>query len=94
MWGIVEFVVFGLIGLLSLTEFFIPLLLNKPFFGSFHKHKPVVKEEKPVVDATDLKGKMASAKEKVAEVKKVQDEIADFHKSAEQLKNESDDLLK
>jgi len=94
MWGIVEFVVFGLIGLLSLTEFFIPLLLNKPFFGSFRKHKPVVKEEKPVVDATDLKGKMASAKEKVAEVKKVQDEIADFHKSAEQLKNESDDLLK
>lgn len=92
MWSIAEGLFFMLILLVSVTEFFIPLLFNKPFFGSFRKAKPV--EPKAPVKPEDLKSKVEEAKKKVAEVKGVQDEVAAFHKSATDLKDESENLTK
>lgn len=97
MWAIAEELFLFLIALVFITEFVIPLLTDKPFFGSFRKTKPVVKKEetkKPDADPNDLKEKIKDAKEKVAEVKKVQDEVTEFHKSAEDLKKDSDNMLK
>ena len=43
MWSTLELGIFGLVSLVAITEFFIPLIFNKPFFGSFRKVKPVTK---------------------------------------------------
>jgi hypothetical protein len=89
MWTILEFCLLAAILLFSITEFFYPLLTNKPLFGSFRKSVPVeeTKEE------SSLEEKISSAKEKVKEVKNVQEEVNKNFKSAEQLKAEADDLL-
>ncbi len=90
MWTIIELLFLAGILLVSLTEFFIPLLTGKPFFGSFRRPKTtkVSKEDK------SLNAKIDVAKEKVKEVKDIQNAVTENFKSAEQLKEESDNLLK
>ncbi len=90
MWTIIELIFLAAILLVSLTEFFIPLLTGKPFFGSFRKAKTtkVIKDDRP------LNAKIDEAKEKVKDVKDIQNAVTEHYKSAEQLKEESDNLLK
>ena len=88
MWAVLELIVIAGIVLISITEFFIPILTDKPLFGSFRKTKSEKKSESP------LDEKIAKAKEKVGEVKSVQNEVESHLKTAEQLKEESDNLLK
>jgi membrane-associated HD superfamily phosphohydrolase len=89
MWQILEYAVLGFIVLLFITEIFYPLIAGKPFFGSFRKNAPIV--QKPV--DSSLEAKLADAKRKVEEVKNVQNEVNQHFKSAEQLKDEADNLL-
>jgi len=86
MWAIIEFVVLAAIVLISITEFFYPLLVGKPLFNSFRKKA----EQKP----SNLEDKLSEAKGKIAEVKNIQTEVNKTFKSAEQLKEESDNLFK
>jgi uncharacterized protein YktB (UPF0637 family) len=90
MWRLLELLIAGLIVIVFISEFLIPLLMNKPLFGSFRKTKP-----EPKKDSTRevLEDALKVAKEKVEEVKKVQSDVSDHYKSAEQLKRESDNLL-
>lgn len=90
MWRILEFIVIAAIVLISITEFFYPLLMRKPLFGSFRKAKP---NENKNNNSETLEDKISSAKNKVSEVKTVQDEVAKNFESAKELKNESDSLL-
>ena len=88
MWLLVEFVVLAAIVLLSITEFFHPLIVGKPLFPSFRK------PQTPQVSNQDsLENELEKAKEKIAEVKNVQEEVNKKFKSAEQLKHESDNLF-
>ena len=89
MWAILEFCLLAAIVLLSITEFFYPLLTGKPLFGSFRKKI----ETDPTQQEPSLEEKISKAKEKVKEVKNVQEEINQKFKSAEQLKAQADDLL-
>lgn len=88
MWAILEFCLLAAIVLLSITEFFYPLLTGKPLFGSFRK-----KETNGTPQELPLEEKISKAREKVKEVKDVQEEVNKKFKSAEQLKAEADDLL-
>ena len=95
MWEILEIIVLAAIGLIAVTEFFIPIILNKPLFGSFRKVKiPDASTTKGDPSHPPLKEKISQAKEKVEEVKEVQGEVTENFKSAKELKKESDDLLK
>ena len=95
MWPLVEVIVLAIIVLISITEFFIPIIMNKPLFGSFRKSKRANETESKKADTSSpLKEKINTAKEKVQEVKEVQNEVAENFKSAKDLKKESDDLLK
>ena len=85
MWAIIEFVVLAAIVLISITEFFYPLLVGKPLFNSFRKKAT----ERP----SNLQDELSRAKEKIVEVKNVQAEVNKTFKSAEQLKQESDNLF-
>ncbi len=91
MWIVIEFIVIAAIILIFITEFLYPILTQKPLFGSFRK-KTTPKEK--TNSGGPLDEKISDAKEKVKEIKKVQDEIEENFKSAEELKNESDNLLK
>jgi hypothetical protein len=86
MWTIIEFVVLAAIVLIAVTEFFYPLLVGKPLFNSFRKKT----EQK----SSNLHEKISDAKEKIAEVKNIQAEVDKSFKSAEQLKEDSDNLFK
>ena len=88
MWALVEIIVVIAIVLISITEFFIPILTGKPLFGSFRRSKT------ETVDNSPLDDKVSKAKEKVTEVKTVQTEVTEHFKTAQQLKEESDNLLK
>jgi len=88
MWRILELIVVLAVILVSITEFFYPLIAGKPFFGSFRKIKKTTVSERGSLD-----DKVNRAKEKVEEIKKVQEEVDDNYRSAEQLKKDSDDLL-
>jgi hypothetical protein len=90
MWVILEFIFLAFIVLFSITEFFYPLLVGKPLFGSFRK-KAAIAEQKQ--DDASLEAKVFKAKEKVTEVKDIQNEVNQHFKSAEQLKAEADNLL-
>ncbi|MES2621190.1 MAG: hypothetical protein V4615_10090 [Bacteroidota bacterium] len=94
-WTIVEVCIVAAIVLISITEFFIPILFNKPLFGSFRKRKPT---ELKKMEADSLPAKISKTKERVEEVKEevkeVQEEADVNYKTAEQLKEESDNLLK
>ncbi|HEY8934879.1 MAG TPA: hypothetical protein VIM65_06640 [Cyclobacteriaceae bacterium] len=89
MWTILEFIVLATIVLISITEFFYPLLAGKPLFGSFRKNITV--ENK--TDDSSLEQKLSVAKGKVKEVKDIQHEVNKNFKSAEQLKDEADNLF-
>ncbi len=88
MWVILEFVVLAFIVLISITEFFYPLVMGKPLFGSFRAKVPTEQKEE-----TTLETKLSHAKAKIKEVKDVQEEVNKHFKSAEQLKDEADNLL-
>lgn len=90
MWALIEFVFLAAIVLLSITEFFYPLIARKPLFGSFRK-----RQEQPVIetDPEPLQEKISKAKEKVKEIKNIQEEVNNNFKSAEKLKEQADDLL-
>jgi len=90
MWVVLEFIFLAFIVLLSVTEFFYPLLAGKPLFGSFRKKVAVAEQNQ---DDTSLKSKVFKAKEKVNDVKDIQNEVNEHFKSAEQLKAEADNLL-
>lgn len=89
MWTVLEFCLLAAIVLLSITEFFYPLLVGKPLFGSFRTRTDST--SKPT--DSPLEKKVSIAKEKIKEVKDIQDEVNKNFKSAEQLKAEADDLL-
>lgn len=89
MWTILEFCLLAAIVLISVTEFFYPLLVGKPMFGSFRKRTDNISSP---TDST-LEEKVSIAKEKIKEVKDIQEEVNKNFKSAEQLKAEADDLL-
>ncbi len=91
MWRIVEYIAIATIVLVSITEFFYPLLAHKPLFGSFRK-KPA--DESKAKGSGGLGEKISEAKEKVNEVKEVQEEVTKNFNTAKDLKNESDELLK
>ncbi len=88
MWALIEFVFLAAIVLLSITEFFYPLMTRKPLFGSFRK-----RPETPVAAPEPLQEKVSRAKEKAKEIKDIQEEINSNFKTAEKLKEEADDLL-
>lgn len=90
MWALLEFVFLAAIVLFSITEFFYPLIARKPLFGSFRKRKEEVTT--PSEEET-MEQKISRAKEKVKEVKEVQDEADVNYRAAEKLKKEADDLL-
>lgn len=90
MWTILEFIVLATIVLISITEFFYPLLAGKPLFGSFRKKATVIKSK---TDDSSLEQKLSVAKEKIKEVKDIQHEVNKNFKSAEQLKEEADNLF-
>ena len=90
MWTILEFIVLATIVLISITEFFYPLLAGKPLFGSFRKKVTVIENK---VEDSSLEQKLSVAKEKVKEVKDIQHEVNKNFKSAEQLKEEADNLF-
>jgi len=71
------------------TEIIYPIIANKPLFGSFRS-----KKTKNPSDSEALRKELQIAKEKVNEAKEVQTKVNEFNKSVEQLKKESDDLLK
>ncbi len=89
MWVILEFVVLAFVVLISITEFFYPLIVGKPLFGSFRRKVAIEQKEEP-----SLETKLSQAKEKIKEVKDIQEEVNKHFKSAEQLKDEADNLLK
>lgn len=83
MWTIIELVVVAAVVLVAITEFFLPLIMGKPLFGSFRKS----------TDPGSLEAQLKSAKRKVNDIKEVQHEVNRNFKSAETLKNQADDLL-
>ena len=89
MWTLLEFCLLGIVVLFFITEFFYPLLVGNPLFGSFRKNVA----NAPQPEENSLHEKISKAKEKVKEVKEIQDEVNTNYKSAEQLKAEADDLL-
>jgi membrane-associated HD superfamily phosphohydrolase len=89
MWRLLEIIALAAVVLVSVTEFFYPLLTGKPFFGSFRKTKKTT----AAGNNTSLDDKLNTAKAKVEEIKNVQNEVDDNYKTAEQLKEESDKLL-
>jgi hypothetical protein len=92
MWTLIEFIFLTAIILVLVVEFFIPLLTNKPLFGTFRRRKTIKKSSPASLDK-----KINMAKEKVQEVKNVvrnvQDEATENFNSAEKLKDDSDNLL-
>jgi len=91
MWAVIELILLLAIILIFFTEFLLPIIMGKPLFGSFRKTKVT---ENEIAEETSPEDKIAFAKEKIREVKNVQYEINDRFKQAEQLKEESDKLLK
>lgn len=91
MWALIEFAVLAAIVLLSITEFFYPLLAGKSLFNSFRKRTETSQPEPP--KEKSLEEELAKAKEKVKEIKNIQNEVDKKFKSAEQLKEESDNLF-
>jgi len=89
MWVVLEFIFLAFIVLLSITEFFYPLLTGKPLFGSFRKQ--VVEEQKQ--NDASLESKVSKAKDKINEVKDIQNEVNQHYQSAERLKGEADNLF-
>jgi len=90
MWPLIEYIAILAIVLFSITDFFYPLLTGRPLFGSFRKTEKTMEK----VEEKNLEAKINEAREKVQEVKAVQGEVTENYKTAEQLKDEADNLLK
>lgn len=92
MWRLLEYLVLAAVVMISITEFFYPLLTGKPLFGSFRKKVSAIKPNDEALDQ-----KLQKAKEKIQDVRhdviNVQKEVDDHFKTAEELKEESDNLL-
>ena len=91
MWIIIEYIFLAAIILISITEFFYPLLTQKPLFGSFRKKSNTENKSK---NNDPLTEKISDAKVKVQEVKQVQEKVSENFDSAKKLKKDSDNLLK
>ncbi|MEO8589870.1 MAG: hypothetical protein ABI432_10905 [Flavobacteriales bacterium] len=85
MWSVLELVLLAAIILMAITEFFYPLAMGKPLFGSFRKKAPR--------RTTTLDDEIVDARRKVDEVKDVQRKAEERLRDAEQRKNTADDLL-
>ena len=92
MWALLELILVLAIVLVFITEFFLPIIMGKPLFGSFKKKEEIYVANPEEISSFDEK--MSMAKEKVKEVKNIQNEVNERFKTAEQLKEESDNLLK
>ena len=90
MWTILEFILLACLVLMATTEFFYPLISGKPLFGSFRKRQIIAAQKQ---NETSFEEKISNAKVKIKEVKDLQKEVNKKFKSAEQLKQEADDLL-
>jgi len=91
MWTVFELIIVAAIVLISITEFFLPIIMGKPLFGSFRKAN---KDNAGAATEEQLDKKISEAKAKVKDVKTVQKEVDEHYKTAEQIKSESDNLLK
>ncbi len=91
MWRLLEIIAAAAIVLIAITEFFYPLIAGKPIFGSFRKSKNNTTTSTSIDGSLDEK--INKAKAKVEEIKNVQNEVDKNYKTAEQLKEESDNLL-
>ncbi len=91
MWRIIEYIAIAAVVLIFITEFFYPLLTQKPLFGSFRSKTG---NEGKTESKSGLEDKISDAKEKVKEVKTVQDEVSENFKSAKDLKKDADNLFK
>lgn len=87
MWVVLEFVVLAAVVLFAITEFFYPLLVGKPLFGSFRRKTDTAGP--PSMDT-----ELAAAKRKAAEVKDVQRRTDEELRAAERRRDAADDLLK
>jgi hypothetical protein len=87
MWFVLELVLLAGIVLLSITEFFWPLLAGKPLFGSFRKKLPARR-------SGSLDEELEDARRKAEDVKRVQRKAEDDLRKAWDRKDEADDLLK
>ncbi len=94
MWKIVELLFLGLFILGMITEVFIPLFFNKPFFGSFRKTKvaPEKTFEKTFI-ASDIDSELEVAKSKVKEVHEIQTKVDKHYDKASKLKKESENIF-
>jgi len=88
MWRLLEYILAATIILFAFTEFFYPLFRGRPLFGSFRKSAKVTANTE-----AELHRKVDEAREKVRDVKDVQQEVNRNYKSAEELKEEADRLL-
>ncbi|MCC6371423.1 MAG: hypothetical protein IT236_10505 [Bacteroidia bacterium] len=89
MWKLLELIAVAALLLVSITEFFYPIIAGKPLFGSFRK-----KKETPANGPTNsLDEKLNEAKQKVNDIKEVQNEVQQHYKTAKQLKEEADQLI-
>lgn len=86
MWYLIEYGFMLLVIVLFLTEIVIPMFAGTPYFSTFRK-------KAPIAETSTLDAKLKNAKEKVEEVKVIQSEVSAHFKTAEQLKEESDNLL-
>ena len=87
MWFVLEWVVLAAIVLLSITEFFWPLISGKPLFGSFRK-------KSTALAPGSLDQEIEDARRKAEEVKRVQRKAEEDLRKAWNRKDEADDLLK
>ncbi len=88
MWIVLEMLVLAGVALFAITEFFYPLLVGKPLFGSFRR--------KAVSPASNvpLDEEIEAARRKAEEVKDVQRKADEALREAAQRKDAADDLLK
>jgi len=91
MWKLIEFLAAGALILVAFTEFFYPVFTGKPIFGSFRRKAKSNTPDEPV---DTMEKKLDEAREKINDVKSVQNEVEKNYKAAEQLKKESDNLMK
>lgn len=91
MWKVITFELIPvLLIVLFITEIAIPLLFDKPFFGSFRKKKPKVKsndsiDSKIEETAGEYEKVKAKAEEVKSEIKKESEKVKDWEHKANDL---------
>lgn len=102
MWTMIQDLLPALLIILVLTQYIIPIILGTKTWWLFKPStiKEELKAEKKAIvdDIASVKAKVEAVKTKVNEVKteinEVKAKVDETFKSAEDLKNESDNLLK